>query len=280
MFFKQTSAMIALLFLVSVKTSFAASFSGTTSQAMGGTGRGAIIPTEVAFLNPASFASARGYFIATAYRDFSVYDGTNEKNFVAHLSENSPGSMFPLAITYMRTSFPNLATEDIHLTSAQAIAKNLALGIDVARYKVRPTGGPDDAEWDLKVGLMYATTDSLGVGLVFSNFLSTDNPALKKQIEAGVNYRFDEFFRAAFDIIYPTEDNTSDEGVVMLGLEHYLKKQFPIRAGFKWDDLNNENYWTFGLGWNGPRIGFDYSYEKNASRGGEYGHSVDLRIYF
>lgn len=269
-----------LIVLLAAQVTSAATFTGAVSHSMGGTGRGAVIPSEVSLLNPASFVSVRGYNIATAYRDFSYTSGVSERNFLVNLGENSTGSMFPLSVTYLRTSTHQLETEDIHLTTGQAIGGNIAFGLDVARYKVLPDNGPDDSEWDIKFGFLYAPKDTLGVGLVFSSLLNTDNPALKRQIEAGVNYLFADFFRAALDVVYQIEDNPKDEGIIMVGFEHIFKGNVPFRAGFKWDDPNNQNHWTLGLGWNGPRIGFDYSYEKNASKTNEYGHSVDLRIYF
>ncbi|MES2769449.1 MAG: hypothetical protein V4596_09915 [Bdellovibrionota bacterium] len=277
--------LLILFFLLIAQVSIASTqFTGVASQAMGGTGRAAVIPNEVAFLNPASFVSVRGYNLATAYRDFQTLDKGSTRNFAIHASENQTDSMFPLAITYLKTRDINSGAygvrEDIHLTTGQEIFGNVAFGIDVARYTDTPEGGKEETEWDAKVGFLYAPMDNLGLGLVFTNLLVTDLEHLKRGVEVGVNYLFMQFFRAALDVTYQMEDNESDESVVMFGIEHMYFKQIALRAGAKWDAPINQNYWTLGLAWNAPKISFGYAFEKNVAETDEYGHSVDLRIYF
>jgi hypothetical protein len=143
-----------------------------------------------------------------------------------------------------------------------------------------PENGVTDSEWDAKLGFLYVPTGNLGLGLVFTNLLVTDFSYLKRGAEFGVNYLFKEFLRVALDITYQLEDNPDNKSTVMLGTEHMYLDQIPLRFGFKYDGPSSENYWTMGLGWNAPRIGFAYTFEKNVSEVSEYGHSVDLRIYF
>lgn len=259
-------------------------FYGSTSQAMGGAGRAAVVASEVSLLNPASFAFVRGYNIASNYRDFSTQDGGATRNVLFHASENETGAMFPLAITYLKTRDINNdaygVREEYHLSSAQMVLKNLAFGIDGARYSYVPENGSRDYEWDVKVGFLYVPHKDWGLGLVFTNILSTDLPFLKRSVEFGVNYLFDGFFRFALDYTHQIEDNPTNEGIVMVGIEHTFIKQIPFRVGYRIDGPNSENYWTLGLAWDGPRLGLGYTYEKNVSENEEYGHSVDLRIYF
>lgn len=270
-----------LVILLIAQVSNATQFSGVASQSMGGTGRAAVLPNEVAFLNPASFVSVRGYNLSTAYRDFSTHYNTSVRNFAVHASENQTDSAFPLAVTYLRTTNQFQEMEDIHLTTGQVIFGSVAFGVDIGRYKFESRDSDwNDTEWDAKLGFLYAPADTVGLGLVFSNLLSTDHELLNRQVEFGVNYLFLDFFRAALDITHQIEDNPTDESVVMLGLEHTLLKQVPLRAGFKWDAPINQNYWTLGLGWTAPKLALAYSYEKNVDENDEYGHSVDLRIYF
>ena len=277
--------MLILFFLLIAQVSSATTqFTGVASQGMGGTGRAAVVANEVAFLNPASFVSVQGFNLSTSYRDFQTYDGGSQRNFAVHASENQTDSIFPLAVTYLKTRDINSSAygerEDIHLTTGQTIFGSVAFGIDMAKYSVTPENGAKDSEWDLKLGFLYAPIENLGLGLVFTNLLDTDSIYLKRGVELGVNYIFMEFFRAALDVTYQMEDNENDESVVMLGLEHTFIKQIALRTGFKWDSPINQNYWTLGLAWNAPKIGFGYSYEKNVDEPDEYGHSVDLRIYF
>ncbi len=259
-------------------------FYGGISQSMGGAGRAAVNASEVGLLNPASFAFVRGYNLASTYRDFGTVEGGSTRNVLFHASENQAGAMFPLAVTYLKTRDINAAAygvrEEYHLSSAQMVLKNLAFGIDGARYSFEPENGAKDSEWDVRLGLLYVPHKDWGVGLVFTNLLSTDLPFLKRGVELGLNYLVKDFFRFSLDYTHQIEDNPTDDGAVMLGIEHTFASQIPLRIGFRVDGPSNENYWTLGLGWNGPRLGLGYTYEKSVSEAQEYGHSVDLRIYF
>lgn len=251
---------------------------------MGGAGRAAVEAAEVGLLNPASFVSVTGYNMAAEMRDFSTKDGGSTGNVLLHASENSGESLFPLAITYLKTRDSNAAIsgvrEDFHLTTGQVIFSNVAFGLDVGKYTNTPAAGIEDSEWDIKMGFLFVPLKDWGFGLVFSNLLDTDSVYLKRTLEGGVNYLFNNFFRMSFDVTYQTEDNPEHDGVVMLGIEHLFMKQIPLRLGMKWDDPIDENYWTLGLAWKAPRIGFGYTFEKNVAENKEYGHSFDLKIYF
>jgi hypothetical protein len=283
---KSTIGLLLILFLLLFAQVSSAStlFTGTESQAMGGTGRAAIEANEVGLLNPASFLFVSGYNLAVANRDFSNSDGGSTRNVLLHLSESQTDSMFPLAVTYLKTrdlnSTTNTEREDFHFTTGQMLLKNLALGIDVGKYGYQPKNQPKDSEWDVKLGFLYVPVDNWGFGLVFTNLLVTDYDFLKRGVEFGANYLFKDFFRMDLDLTYQLQDNPNHDGVVMLGMEHTFIKQIALRMGFRWDDPIGENYWTLGLGWNAPRIGFSYAYEKNVAKTNEDGHSFDLKIYF
>jgi hypothetical protein len=277
--------MVILALLLFAQVSRASTqFTGAASQAMGGTGRAAVQASEVGLLNPASFVFCSGYNMATAYREFNTADGGLTRNVMFHASEIETDSLFPLAITYLKTRDINSTDyslrEDFHFTTGQMVLNRLAFGVDIGKYKYTPEGGKDNSEWDVKLGFLYVPADAWGLGLVLTNLLVTDLPYLKRGAEFGVNYLFKDFFRFAMDVTYQLQDNPKHDGVVMLGMEHMFIKQIPMRFGIKIDDPNNANYWTAGLGWNAPRIGFDYTFEKNMSKNNEYGHSFDLKIYF
>lgn len=284
---KKQSLVILLIFLIlfiAQVSSATTQFTGVASQAMGGTGRAAVQASEAALLNPASIMFVRGYNMASAYRDFQTKDDGSTRNALFHLSENDPGTMFPLGITYVKTRDINSdfygERKDLHFTTGQMLLKNLALGIDIGKYSITPENGAENSEWDAKLGFLYVPKENLGLGLVFTNLLVTDSLYLKRGVEFGLNYLYQDFLRLAFDVTYQMEDNPTDESVVMVGIEHMYLSQIPLRFGFKCDGPSSENYWTIGLGWNAPRIGFTYTFEKNVSETDEYGHSVDLRIYF
>lgn len=274
---------LILLFLFSGFVHATTPFTGVISNSIGGAGRAAITPEEVGLLNPAALVHQKGYQLSTAYRDMNVREDGSIYNFLAHISENQPDTMFPLAVTYHKTRNFNYRaidrTEDIHLTTANMIIPNLSLGFDVVRHTYETSVDEDD-EWDGSVGLMYIVTKDLGLGLVHRNVLDSDSPYLYRTVEFGVNYLFGDFLRFAADVVYATEKNPNKEAIYMFGMEHEIVEKLPLRIGFRGDDVINENYWTLGFGWVGPKIGFDYTLERNFSETGEFASSFDLKVYF
>ena len=53
-----------------------------------------------------------------------------------------------------------------------------------------------------------------------------------------------------------------------------------FRLGFRRDELADSRIYTAGIGFNGPRLRFDYTVEKNAENTSGALHSVDLRVPF
>jgi hypothetical protein len=240
-------------------------------------------PEEVAFLNPAALVHQKGYQLSTAYRDFNVREDGSIYDFMAHISENQPDTMFPLALTYHKNRnfyhSANDRSEDFHFTTANMLFDNFSIGFDVRKHKY---DGPaeDKDEWDGTVGIMYILTKDLGMGLVHRNLLDSDSPYLYRTLEFGVNYIFEDFLRFVFDVVYGTEKNPDKQAIYMFGVEHKMLEGFPLRLGFRGDDVLNEEYWTLGIGWVGPKIGLDFSLERNFSETGEFASSFDLKVYF
>jgi len=260
------------------------SLTGVAPAAMGGAGRAGVDAGSIAFLNPASMAHLRGYNIVSAYRYYSVNPEGGGHDYFFHGSENQTDSLFPLGVTYAQSKidFPlgHAKKREIHLTSAQMLGANFAFGIDFGRYDYQVTSSKKEAHWDSSLGLMYVATPQLGFGLVFGNYLKTDFPFLKRNIQFGTNYLFQDFLRAALDIVYQTEDNPDHKSIIMAGLEHRFLETLPLRLGYRYDGLLGKRYTTAGFGWDGPRLGIDYAFEKNLSKSRDYAHWVDVRVYF
>jgi hypothetical protein len=273
-----------LFFLQLVQAYGQTPFSGMPSMAMGGTGRAAVDASAVAFLNPASMAHVRGYNIAAANRFYSDDPSGGGHDSMLHASENQTDSLFPLAVTYVRSTielpFESAKKSELHFTMAEDLGKNFALGADFGHYTYQLADLDKETHWDGTLGLMYVPKPNLGLGLVIGNFMKSDLYFLRRNIQLGANYMFDTFLRFAFDVVYPIEDNKDHKGVIMMGIEHKLQDTLPLRIGYRFDDLLKKRYATAGVGWVGPRIGFDYAFEKNLSKSNDYSHSVDVKIYF
>lgn len=258
-------------------------FTGITSLGLGGTGRAAVRAEEVGFLNPASLMHVRGYMVGGSYRDMNVRNEGSVENVMAYLSESGTKSMFPLNITYLKTRNYHLPfvdkNEEFIFSTATRILNNLSLGLNVSRSE-HETSINKEADWNTSIGLMYVLNPDFAIGLVYYNLLDSDTYYLARRIGFGSSYLFKGFLRFFMDLEYMVDHNPDNELQYMLGLEHILTDMLAYRMGLRFDDMRNSNYWTLGIGFNGPRLALGYAFEKNFSYASEYSHSVDLKLTF
>ena len=66
----------------------------------------------------------------------------------------------------------------------------------------------------------------------------------------------------------------------MLGFESKTSDTLVLRLGYRYDDLNVQHIWTAGIGFDGPRLKANYSFEKNQEGTSGALHSVDMSIPF
>jgi hypothetical protein len=89
-----------------------------------------------------------------------------------------------------------------------------------------------------------------------------------------------DFFRARLDLSRQLEFNPDGEWQIQGGFESFISEFIVLRLGYDYNHLTQENNFTIGLGFEGPRLKLDYAYVDNGNRLGGALHSIDLRIPF
>lgn len=278
---------LLLCFAVAPFTAKSQVFTPTIAGAMGGAGRAAVDGGESAFLNPASIAHMREYFVGMHYQrgehpregDFSRYalqltDGT---------SALIPGGA---SIYRQKIDLPNGAgsrtDQDIQVGVAGFAIPKLAVGVS-GHYFTQSGQGRDDTQWNGGVGLIFSPTDDLGVGLVGYDIAPVPSDALVDRrliptFALGLHYVFSDLLRVRLDLVRPDIQPTfTDHRInVMGGLESFFATTFVFRLGMQALETADQMNLTAGFGYHGPRLSVDYSFQKDIRSAGGVRHLIDL----
>lgn len=283
--------LLILLLSLSSKT-FAQSYVGPQASAMGGAGRAAIVPGESAFLNPASVSFFTQYFGTGFYSSGSHPGDGDEQQLGALLSDGTADRLFQGSLAYIRsTGSPVGSTDfnkqDIRATGSNFVWKNLSFGISAHRVVYKQPGIKTSTQWNGGLGLLYRWSEKLSLGLVADDLLKPSDAVplearLMKSYGAGLSYTFDELLALRFDASRTPENNLNHNTTLMTGFESEVAQYFAFRGGFRWDENfgPERRYFTTGLGFKGPKLRADYSFEKDTTVAGGIRHSFDLWMSF
>lgn len=278
--------LFALAFSLEARAQF---FTGPAASGAGGAGRAAVDLGESSFLNPAAVAFIQRYNVTGIY-GISYHPAIGNVNeYAASIADGTSESLIPGALTYVRrhTDNPNGVgdtQQDIQLSIAGTPIRKVAFG--VAGHRMTDSvstaiGGNDYEQWNMHVGAIYVPVESVGIGVVAYDILpGTSAPVgvhlVVPTFALGVNYVYQKIFRARLDFVRPDTNNDGRRINVMTGLETVFGEYFVLRLGSEWRETADQNYLTVGLGYKGPRLSFDYSFQKDVRTADNYRHLIDL----
>ena len=261
-------------------------YTGPVSSATGGAGRAATEVGETVLLNPATIVHSPQFSGSLFYSEGYWDKDSNERVYAGSLIDNHEGAMLPGGVSYVnrRRSLSSLSSFDemfIQATIGHFITTHLAAGLAVTYLDQDFDKGY--TQWNGQLGFMYNPSSKLGLGLVVQNFIEADDdiPGFLKEplsVGGGLTYLFDKFLKLKADVVAFDDESKGWRGKYMVGVESLMGAFGAIRLGFNKNDLSTYKYYTFGLGFNGPRFRLDYSYQqKDTNRRGAM-HSVDFRV--
>ena len=263
---------VFLLLYLSANITFAQSYNSSISAATGGTGRAAIEPGDVSFLNPATLVHLRGH---------SFFSSVATDEYAVSLSDNTQESAFPGALAFVRKqkdlTVGKTDEMDMSISVAEFAVDKFAMGLTGHYVEQRIKNGDSYHKVNGDIGFIYTPQPHIGVGLVVYNIVG-EKSEIPKELRtkttaaAGFNYIYRATWRGRIDV--------DSESVLMAGLETYLNRYFITRFGYSDDIVNERQLMTMGLGFKGPRFAINYAYEGNPQNSSDYRHSVDLAVPF
>lgn len=258
---------------------------GPVARSLGGTGRAALSGSEGPFLNPASVAHYKASHLAVLHSQSNLGTDGSDRNIAGLFIDTNPESIVPGALMYTSRQYQGPA-QNLDQTEWQAafgkfVTENLSFGMLLRYFSQRDTStNNQNYIFNGDFGLLFTPAEHIGVALVTTNVLNYNNALIYPSTAIGLHYIFPEIVRVRFDAIYPHLYNPRQKGIAALGFEFPLQYQFYFRLGARADDVNRKNFGSVGMAWEGPKIGFDYAFEKNWASSEELTHAFDLRIYF
>lgn len=261
----------------------------SASLATGGSGRGAIVPTEVNNLNAAQLVHLKGRTFGVTWR---------EGEFLGTIADQDRENMFPAAASYWQkneflTRNLEMQTRDVSIAIAGFVRPRLSVGLSAHRfsYLLRGEGagpnygksprqkGTESLEWELvepqvDLSAMYIATPNLGLGLVFYNLLKSQELSetlrQKAAVGFGLNYLQNPLIRYRLDVI--SGFNVEEKPLtVSLGTELFWNQWLCLRLGEEYLPATGKADISAGIGFDGPVFGVSYAYAKEV-------HWLDLSL--
>jgi hypothetical protein len=78
----------------------------------------------------------------------------------------------------------------------------------------------------------------------------------------------------------PLRDNPKNRTNAGVGLETILEQAIAFRTGVNWQETENKTLFAVGIGYRGPRLSIDYTFEKDTRVDEATRHLVDLWMPF
>jgi hypothetical protein len=267
-------------------------FTGPISSAMGGTGRAGINSAEGSFLNPATIPLIKNYEAIAYYRDGYIGERQHRQTLALGAADNSEGVLFPGALHYLRTRDTGRSGDPAngeiwHASGAYLITDRLSVGATVFHSVYGIDGLPEYKQWGASLGAIVLIHDELSFAYVLENIgkPGSDMPvALREDLTHAIGsfWRFATLATLRLDVTRIQNDDLNPDGKMtyMAGVESAFSEFGVFRVGFRREELTDLKIWTAGMGFNGPRLRFDYAMEKNEEGTSGALHSVDMRIPF
>lgn len=264
-------------------------FTGPVGAAMGGAGRAAVDPSESHFRNPAVVAHSPQIDMAAFYQDGNHAKQMHETTFGASIVDNTPEIFCPGAIGYLqnRRTFPGLQVNEkyVQATLGDFVMPKLSFGASAIYVSHEVVGMKTYKQWDGIIGLLYTPNSNTGLAFTYSYFVqpSEELPKalrLMPTISFAGHYIFEDFIRFRLDLSRWEKDNVDKKWIIESGIETKIPGYFVIRLGSQWNDIERRSYLTAGLGFDGPRLKVDYSFQKMRGEEGYAMHGVDIRLPF
>jgi hypothetical protein len=265
-------------------------FTGPIASGMGGAGRAAADPGESSYLNPASLGHLQRYYFSSAY-GFGRHENEGEfSEFSLLLADGMPDNLLPGALSFVRRwepgspSEPGYRLDDLQLGTAGFPLRHLTFGLAIHRRVTQLSAQQSYTQYNLNSGFLFTPNESLGFGIVAYDFLPADGDVpvglrLVPTYALGVHGVIHQILRVRLDLVRP-DRGAGGRTDVMAGLETFFRPDFAFRLGGQWKETRNQHYLTAGLGYKGPRLSVDYSYQKDVRVAQGSRHLIDMWLPF
>jgi len=262
---------------------------GPTSMSLGGAGVAGLSSADSVFINPASVSRSTSFEVDLLYQDGYIQNTDHKSLFGFLVADNSEGVLFPGAIGYITGSrlYSGYFSQDQmwHITIGRRVTQYLRLGFNFIYLDSEISGFKNFKQLTGSVGAIYDFNNQLSLGFSAEHLGEVDDEIpvplkLAPHLRIGVRYQPLELFSFYLDSSRRQSENPEDKGALHFGIESLTNAFTVLRVGMRWDDYLGYNYFTGGLGFDGPRLKINYSLQKAIKGPDGALHGVDFRVSF
>jgi hypothetical protein len=277
-----------LFFSTFSSQAFSQDITGPIARSMGGAGRAATSPTEVGNLNPAGLAYLHKYYLSGFAITQAGIPQLDNRQMGITLSDGSPGVMLPGSFTYRRQTYqpgsPALR-EDFHFAVGNFLLDKVSFGVGATYSRFSHLPGTELSNYEGDAGLLWSPTETLSLGLTTYHLgrnkkVAAGYAATPEEWGAGIFWSPHPFLNVRVDYAQYYQDGIGKNGKGMYGMEGHLPLDLRWRLGRQDDGQLGRAYWTAGIGWDGPRLRFDYSFQTRVYGQNERIHGFDMWLHF
>lgn len=277
------------MILSSILIFFSSAQVGSVADAMGGAGIGGPHPYESAILNPAALVEFKTKHFGMQQSQTDVGPSLEQKQYSFFFTDAGDMTVFPGTIFYRQRTNKildqKIREQHLQISGAAALTRNLSAGISGYKIKTDLMSGADYNQYNADLGTYWAAHPNLTVGAVFRGLMGSDTTVwplsqVLPMAGSGAEYRFFDMFKLRYDINYFLEQNGDKRFRHQVGGEVRYEFMLALRAGYSQDDRLGENRFSFGVGWDGPRLKVAYAFQKEDRKGLGDAHSVDMWFDF
>lgn len=268
---------------------FSAAQVGVQSDALGRTGVARVSAMESGLLNPAAVAFLDDYYLGVQWHKSALGDQQDLNQYGVTITDALPGSLAAGTLIYRQRDWDlaNDQSEQFFFFSlGRRLTNSFSVGVSVYHIQTEPDGFQEFEQTNGDVGLFWQPLKNLQVGARAQAVAGSEEEAINSPgqvlpaVVLGALYQVGEMVHFSFDLHKQHEGRNNEYLDHRMGLELALRADFALRVGWQIDDINSQNRYSLGLGWNGPRLKFGYAFQKEERQGLGESHSVDLFVDF
>jgi hypothetical protein len=272
--------------LVNFKTDGGASniFEGPAAVALGGAGLAAKSANESGHMNPATLPLLNGTHFGAIYGAESTGPRAGSNKYHLVVAEATDEVACPGALTYSKVgAFKDgreVSLQEIHGALGIDLSDHISVGTAVKYLTLEGQHIQQVSAINGMVGLLVTPHRNVGIAFVYDDFMNTKEIPTASTLALGGHYIYERYLRVRLDTELQQNDNPNRRLVIKAGLETMLlAKDVNLRFGYRWDEVRTKKFAAMGIGWQGPRLGLNYAYEKDAGSE-DFRHLIDMLVQF
>ncbi len=207
-----------------------------------------------------------------------AYDVTTQFGSLSISIADSATSALAGGVNYQLVTFDDPAVKrTAHVTTlgfAYSVFSFLHLGL-AARHQLI-LGTPSTNSVTMNLGVMLHLFDFLKLGFSVHNLIDVASPDVPRYFAFASSLMIAGSLTPSVDVRLDFNDPLRTRVAVGAGVEWLVAQAVPLRAGYSYDGITNNQYMSFGLGFVSEGSGLDLSYRHEL--GGRTGHLLSLTL--